>query len=54
MPLRQYVAHDKQNHNDNLNGKRSWNIQNSEYSKLLNRQVEFAIQKHICHVRSQQ
>ena len=28
MPLRQYVAHDKQNHNDNLKGKRSWNIQN--------------------------
>ena len=23
------VAHDKQNHNDNLKDKRSWNIQNS-------------------------
>ena len=52
MPLWQYVAHDKQNHNYNLNGKRSWNIQNSGLLEPVCR--IFATQKYICHVHSQQ
>ena len=37
MPLRQFVAHNKEKHNDNLMVKISWNSQNSESLESVRR-----------------